>query len=136
MGQFPVSYLNVGVVVGEFVRKSACHVDAPMLSSRTSNRNGQVTSIVVPKSRQPGRQVRRDVGQHLFDVLVTRQERNHRLIQTCHLAQFSLPVWVGQAAYVEHEIGINRNTVLKRERLEKQREVLTFLNHTMSDQIA
>ena len=50
------------------------------------------------------------------------QELDHRRVAAGERAQLRVVVRIGQAAHVEHQVGVERNAVLEAERLEQQRQ--------------
>ena len=53
------------------------------------------------------------------------EEGGDRFVQTCHRAQFRIPVRIRQEAHIENVVGIDRDTMLEAERFEDHRQ-LTF----------
>jgi len=75
--------------------------------------------------------------EHLLYIRLRRQVLGHRLVQPGLVTQFRLPVRVGQAAHIKHQVGIHRHATLEAKRLDKERRAwLRLIQQAQLDRIA
>ena len=101
MWQFGVAHLHIAVIVAEIAPELLTHINGAVLTTGATDGNGHVTTIAVGKRGQPGIQEARDVIHHLTGQRFPFQKFDDRLINAGVFAQAGVPVWIGQAAYVE-----------------------------------
>ncbi|MNI69166.1 hypothetical protein D3C73_1249000 [compost metagenome] len=90
------------------------------MAAGAANGNSDIGAVAGGKAWQPFEQVRRNVLEHFLDVGLRRQVIGHRLVEPGLLAQFRLPVRIGQAAHIEYQIGVDRHATLEPERLDEE----------------
>ena len=104
----------------------AARPDTPSgASARAADRDGQVVAVVARVVGQPARDEVVDVAVHALDFGIALEEVDDGGVACRSAAQRRLVVRIGQAAHVEHEVGVERHAVLEAERLEQQRELAT-----------
>ncbi len=86
-----------------------------MAATSTSNRDGQVASIVTYETRQPLFYEFPNVSRHVFDVGVCFEEAHYVRIAPGQISQLRIIVGIGKTAYVKHKVGIQRDAVLEPE---------------------
>src|SRR5450830_411708 len=95
-------------------------VDGAVMPARAADGNSDISPVAGGKTRQPFKQITGNILVHLLDVGLCGQVFGHRLVEPGLLTQFRFPVGVGQAAYVEHQVGIHRHPALETERLDQE----------------
>ncbi|MNE22577.1 hypothetical protein D3C80_1157930 [compost metagenome] len=92
-----------------------------MVAAGAADGHGDVGTIAGGKARQPFAQVGEQVLIHFLDIRLGVQVVAHHLFQAAVLAQVRLPVGVGQAAHVEHQVGVHRHAALEAEGFDQER---------------
>ena len=91
-----------------------------MLPASAADGHRQVAAGARRKAGQPLGKVAMQVGVHVAELALRLQEPPHRRIQPGEAAELRLPVGVGQAADIKHQVGVHRHPVLVGEGLEQQ----------------
>ena len=98
-----------------------------MLAASAADCHGQVRTVVAQVSRQPVAQEAAQIGFHLEHLGLGFKETNDLRVAPGLCAQHRIVMRIGQAAHVEHQIGIERQAVLEAERLEQQRQAAALI---------
>src|SRR5262249_1867350 len=93
-----------------------------MPTARAADRDSQIDAIVASVVRKPARHEMIDVAIHPFRLGLAFKVLDDFRIDTALRGEFRLPIGIGQATDVEHEVGVERDAVLVPEGLEQQRE--------------
>ena len=107
----------------ERAREPLDEIDRAMPAAGAADRDGQVVAVVARVVGQPARDEVVDVAVHPLDFGDRSRGTRPPARRARSAAQRRLVVRIGQAAHVEHEIGVERHAVLEAERLEQQREL-------------
>ena len=83
------------------------------MTAGAADGDGHIGAVAGGKAWQPLVQIRVNVGVHLIHISLCRQVVDDRLIQPRVGAQVRLLIRIGQAAYVEHQVGIYRHAALE-----------------------
>src|SRR5262245_6288220 len=94
-------------------------VNRTMLTAGTADGHREITAIVSDVGRQPVTDEARDVSLHALHFRLVGKEVANSLVPAGLRTQYRVVVWVGQAAHVEDEVGIERNAVLEAEGFEQ-----------------
>ena len=86
-----------------------------MAPAGAADSDGQIVAVIADETRQPVADEPLDIVEHAVDVAIRGQKLDHRFVLASKRPQLRLIVRVGQAAHVEHHVGIQRNAVLKAE---------------------
>src|SRR5690348_3095095 len=97
-------------------------VHRAMPATGAADGNGQVALVFTLEARQPRVQETSNVSQVLYYRLLPAQILADRRVLPRKRAQTRVPVRVGQAACVEHEVRIGRDAAFVGKRFEQQRE--------------
>jgi hypothetical protein len=96
-------------------------------SVSATDRDRQITAVVVTEMRQPFGEKLFDVVDHFMHDGQRVEKIDHRFVEACERPQFMIVVRVRQRAYVENIIGVERHAAFKAEGLEHQHEPRIFL---------
>ena len=102
-------------------RKLFGHVDRAVLASRAADSNGKVTALGALVMRHPAAEKPENILEHLGERLLLVEELLHLVIETRMAAQLYGPLWVWQAAHVEHEVRVGRDAVLEAKAFDEYR---------------
>src|SRR6185437_12152760 len=106
------------VVLGEALGK----INRAVPAAGTTDCDGQVTLVLALESREPCIQETPDVSHVLYYETLSVEELADGGVFPRKRAQTRVPMRVGQAARVEHEIAVGRQAAAVGERFEHQRE--------------
>ncbi len=95
------------------------HVHGSVLSACAADRDRQIATIHIDIFGNPALQECEDVVVHIDESWLRIEKFGHFAIATGQSTKFDGPVRIWQAAQVEHEIGIGRNSILEAERLDQ-----------------
>src|SRR5574343_1779787 len=112
--------------LGEFPGQPFGDVNRAVLTAGAADGDRQGVAIVADVAGQPGGDEAGDIVAHVTNFLLGFEEGDDRLILAGQRAQIGVVVRVGQAAYIEDEVGIERNAMLEAEGLEHQRQALAW----------
>src|SRR3569623_2362663 len=106
-----------------------------MLATGTADSDCHVAAAVGFELRQPAIKKLFDVLKHLVDGFMPVQIVDHFSILAGQGTQMGDPMWIGQTAHIEDEIGIGGKSVLITERLELQREQIVAPVYALTDDV-
>ena len=99
-----------------------------MLAAGAADRHRQIAAVVAHIAGQPVGNESTDVLDHPSDIGLALEELDDLGILSGQRTQLRVVVRVGQAAHVEHQVGVERNAVLEAERLEQQGQALSLIH--------
>jgi len=105
----PVQHL---VPAGEGSGQPFGQINRPMLSTGTADRHRQVVTVVACIVGQPARHEVVDVPVHALNLRLALQVGHDHRIATIERRERGLVMRIGQAPHVEHEVSVERNTML------------------------
>src|SRR5690606_28313983 len=113
--QLLVTDLRIIPAAPEMLTQFFAQIHRAVLPAGTAHRDRDVAAVVGLETRQPLFQVAADVREHLGDIGLLLQKVDDRLIQAAAAPQVLYPIGIGEAAGIEHDIGIHRYAVLEAE---------------------
>src|SRR5690606_4189370 len=121
-GELVMPRLDRGVRGLEELGNGLGDVHGPVLSARAADRDRQVGALEILIARNPVLEEAGDVAHHLLHERLRVEERDDLRVLAVERSKLRFPVRVRQAAYVEHEIRVRRQSVLVAERLDQDRQ--------------
>ena len=113
--------MDLRVLGGEVLREPLDQVDRAMLAAGATDRDREIAAVRAGQLGNPVLEEADDVGEHLGDDRMALEVFDDRRIAAGERGEARLPVGIGQAAHVEHEVGVARHAVPVREGLEQDR---------------
>src|SRR3546814_7394051 len=98
-----------GGMVGKILRQLLYNVDRPVLSSGAPDGDGEVVAGVLHVQGQPAAYKATNVVDHGLDAAKLAQPLGNGLVAPGQRPQDAFVMGVGQAAYVEYQVGIARS---------------------------
>ena len=93
-----------------------------MASAGAADGDGEITPAVAVEARQPFLDEPPDVREHFLYAGIGFAKLDHGRVAPGVRAQLGIVMRVGEAAHVEHHVGVERHAVFVGERLEEKRE--------------
>ena len=106
---------HVGVVVLEFANDSFYKINGAVLSAGAANRNCQIITVVCYIFGYAIAQKADDIGIHDLGNILPDKKFPHGRIFPIQRASFWLPIRIGEAADVKHELSIEGYPMLESE---------------------
>ena len=119
--QFAMAHQHLLLML-EMARELFGEIDRAVLSAGAADGHGQVAAVVGDETGQPAFHEIADIAKHVLCAGGVVEKFDHRGIAPGERSQHRVVVRVGQAAHIEHQVGIQRDAVLVAERLEQQRQ--------------
>ena len=110
---------GVGLVV-EIAPQPFGQIDRTVLAAGTANTNRQIVAIIADETRQPGSDKTGDIVAHAQHFRLVFEKGDYRRITAGQRTQRRFVMRIRQTAHVEHQLAIQRNTVLEAEGLNQQ----------------
>ena len=112
--------LNVFQRFLQALAQALSQVHRAMMPTCAADADGDIGPITRGKAGQPFKQIVGNVLEHLFYIRLCGQVVCNGLVQARLFAQLGFPIGVGQAAYIKHQVSIDRHAALKTKRLHQK----------------